>query len=520
MASRTALLTDQLLRSLQPGPDGKRVTVCDTKVVGLWARKGPRFTSFVAVARIRKGDGRPQTLTIGHYPQVTLVKARELAQKWLLEMKVLGNDPAEQIRQNAAAAMAAKKARHRTFAVVWAEWAAETEGQVSERTNADRKLIQRYLSKSPLFATPYDHMTVRAVDETLRPLMTAALPPQVDANGQLMPSAPSPAWFPLPAVSASVALKMYGYARAAWTHVAALDEHAGANPFASWRTRNKALIPEMPKRTGHLRTDRAEGQVWVTHLMKLREDENPTVACSADLLTLILLWGGRRLETQRLRWADVDLDEQQVTFRREHTKTKQAQILPLTNWAAQILAERKEKNEARDLPVATDDWVFASRRRSRAQVRAEKEAVETGRPIAAWVQRPTYIKSLTSVLASLATETGKRLTPHDLRRTVATDLALDVVVMQTAAAALNHAAHGDYAQTRDYVQNKVRLLRPRYEQHEDRIRKLGGLAPLHEPAPIQSLAELTPQQRWTVEAAQKMLKDVGLDRLPMITDEQ
>ena len=80
MASRTALLTDQLLRSLRPDPDGKRVTVCDTKVVGLWARKGPRFTSFVAVARIRKGDGRPQTLTIGHYPQITLVKARELAQ--------------------------------------------------------------------------------------------------------------------------------------------------------------------------------------------------------------------------------------------------------------------------------------------------------------------------------------------------------------------------------------------------------------------------------------------------------
>lgn len=64
--------------------------------------------------------------------------------------------------------------------------------------------------------------------------------------------------------------------------------------------------------------------------------------------------------------------------------------------------------------------------------------------------------------------------PHDLRRTVATDLALDVVVMQTAAAALNHAAHGDYARTRDYVQNKVRPLRPRYEQHEDRTRKLGG----------------------------------------------
>jgi integrase len=519
MASRTALLTDQLLRSLRPGPNGERVTVCDSKVVGLWVRKGPRFTSFVAVARIRKGDGRPQKLTIGHYPQVTLVKARELAQKWLLEMKVLGNDPAEQIRQNAAAAMAAKKARHRTFAVVWNEWAAETEGQVSERTNSDRKLIQRYLSKSPLFDTPFDHLTIRAVDETLRPLMTAALPPQVDAHGQLMPPFPAPAWFPLPTVSASVALKMYGYAQAAWTHVAALDERATANPFASWRIRNRALIPEMPKRTGHLRTDRAEGQAWVTHLMALRDDENATVACTADLLTLILLWGGRRLETQRLRWTDVDLDEQQVTFRREHTKTKQAQIFPLTSWAAEILAARKKKNTSRYLPVEPDEWVFSSRRRSRAQVRAEQEAVKNRQPVPAWAQRPTYIKSLTAVLASLADQTGKRLTPHDLRRTVATDLALDVVVLQTAAAALNHAAHGDYAQTRDYVQNKVRLLRPRYEQHEDRIRKLGGLPPLHGPAPIQSLAELTPQQQWTVEAAQKMLRDVGLDGLPMTAKE-
>lgn len=98
---------------------------------------------------------------------------------------------------------------------------------------------------------------------------------------------------------------------------------------------------------------------------------------------------------------------------------------------------------------------------------------------------------------------------------MATTLALDVVVIQTAAAALNHAAHGDFAQTRDYVQNKVRLLRPRYEQHEDRIRKLGGLPPLRGPAPIGSLAELTPQQRWAVETAQKMLRDAGLDGLPV-----
>ncbi|WNL48106.1 hypothetical protein RKE25_10935 [Dyella sp. BiH032] len=87
--------------------------------------------------------------------------------------------------------------------------------------------------------------------------------------------------------------------------------------------------------------------------------------------------------------------------------------------------------------------------------------------------------------------------------------------MQTAAVALNHAAHGDYAQTRDYVQNKVRLLRPRYEQHEDRIRKLGGLPPLHGPTPMGSLAELPPQQGWAVETAQKVLRDAGLDGLPM-----
>lgn len=92
--------------------------------------------------------------------------------------------------------------------------------------------------------------------------------------------------------------------------------------------------------------------------------------------------------------------------------------------------------------------------------------------------RPTHIKSLGQILAALESP-SLRLTPHDLRRTVASALAINTHALSVVAGALNHAEgnNHNYSQTLDYIQTKVEMLRDAYEKHETRVRTWAGLEP-------------------------------------------
>ena len=505
MPSKTLLLTDTIIESLESPCHGVRYVVRDTKVRGLALRVGPDSKTFLVHKKRKAGTSESLKRTIGRYPEKTLQRAREIAKEWIRILES-GSDPFVERRQRADDTAAQHAALRRTFGVVFDEYSKAREPNSRPATIKDRNLVRGWLANSPLWNEPLRDISIVHVEETVGPLFRAASPAAVDSDGEWIERPRPPAWGPR-RVSLSTAWKVFRFGRAAWAYAANRSELARSNPFATWMAGGNWPKPE--KRTRYLPIHRQAGEEWVRHLVKLRDSPNPSIATCADYLTCCLLWAGRRLETMRLRWADINWVENHVTFRRENTKTKKPHFFPLTPWASEILLARKAQNEARGLPVDAEAWVFPSRRRSRAHVKMEVEAKKADLPIPERAMRPTHIKSLKEILSALEQKNSMRLTPHDLRRTVATSLAVSSHSLAVAAGALNHS-EGDakkYEQTLDYIQAKVDLLRDAYERHETRIRSLA----VTEPAAAAVSPSHTLAQVAIVKAARTMLQQAGLD---------
>src|SRR5262245_35796126 len=90
-------LSDRLLKSLasKPAPAGKRYEIMDAVALGLGARVNDKGqVSLVLKARFPKSPQHMTRRTIGVYPDMTLVRAREIARKWR-EHLAEGRDPAD-----------------------------------------------------------------------------------------------------------------------------------------------------------------------------------------------------------------------------------------------------------------------------------------------------------------------------------------------------------------------------------------------------------------------------------------
>jgi len=88
-----AKLTDPLLRSLRANPPKKRQDLFDTAETGLVARVSPKGT-IAFLVRYRLWDEQRRH-PVGHYPDVTLRKAR-LEAKRVVGMAAVGEDPREE----------------------------------------------------------------------------------------------------------------------------------------------------------------------------------------------------------------------------------------------------------------------------------------------------------------------------------------------------------------------------------------------------------------------------------------
>lgn len=106
---------------------------------------------------------------------------------------------------------------------------------------------------------------------------------------------------------------------------------------------------------------------------------------------------------------------------------------------------------------------------------------------------------------------GVLLGPHDLRRTVASDLFGDTRNLDTVGMALGHAgSEGNVSAGYVVYLERLRALRPLYKARERRLRQLAGLDNEADP-----LAQLTNEQRAVYRAAMEMLKANGINRLPV-----
>jgi integrase len=522
----TATLLDQLRPGLEPtdvGADGAiRATrplsknardyiVRDTETRGLAVRvsgAGDHFTrSFIVSAKM--GGSATRKRVLGHYDpagkdlHLTLQQARARAESWRGKMRDR-IDPLHEKRKRQELTEAQWQAARQTFGWSYSTWCALTESQRSPRTQADRTLVCGWLKGTAMWQIPFRELDTASIDAELRPLFAAAMPPRLAKDGRPLPRPEKPKWAPR-RLSLASAWKTFNYARAAWNAGSRVAKISDKNPFSEWMRQIEPPWPKVAARERALEVDEAPGAQWIKHLVKMRDDANPTLACCADYLLCALLWGGRRLETARLTWADVDWQANLVMFRLETRKVPRRHVFPLAPWAREILIERRAKNAARGLHTDDSAWVFPSRRRSSAQVADENENAEP--VMAANVtppsnRRTTHIQSIAEALAVLEQASGHRITPHDLRRTVANEIFGNTRDTRVVGLVLGHSSAENI--TAGYIRERIKPFRSLYEKRERKLRLVAGIGEKEK-------AELTQGQRAILDSARVMLQNVGLE---------
>ncbi|WP_083931066.1 tyrosine-type recombinase/integrase [Solimonas variicoloris] len=386
----------------------------DAKQKNFGVRVSPGAISFFVQRKM--GGSTSVKRTLGSYPAMTVEEARKKAAVWLGWMAE-GIDPLLRIKQQQAATLAAQEKSRRTFGKVFLDYASIKASSSAALTIRDREKTAQKLQALKLWHMPFDEIKIETVERDLAPQFEKHL-----ATG----------W------------RIYRYSRAAYAFEAEKLQISG-NPFSLWRKWKRPQLVQ--RREEILPTGEAAGQAWLKALMKLRDDPRFSVSVTADYLLCLLLWGGRKTETQKLTTSDIDFKNAVAVFRGRNTKNKRDHFFPLTPWAVEIVKARIEKNGDRE-----GDWVFASRVAGKSLV------------------------DVRNVLGMLAKESGLTIRPHDLRRTFASELVGDTGSnLFLVKSAMNHAGiNQDVTVGYFAIKAKVDALRPAYEVREARLKRLSG----------------------------------------------
>jgi len=454
-------------------PKGREWVLRDTKVPGLGLRLTKGSMSFF-VQRKRGGSTSDRyRLTDQH----SLTAARAQAQKWLGKM-ANGEDPRPALADMDNARKDARARKAYTLERVMEAYATSGVG-LRPATVYDRGIALRWLREEPLAKVPLDALTRAHVEHTFAPMMKAAEAARADRIAHPEKKRKRGAG---PHGDVASAWKLLRHCSAAWS--AEESPKGPANPFAAFRKRNMKTLPKVERRRTSLQTQGAVAAAkWLKALIKTRKEKDHTLAVSADYFLCLLLWGGRRAEVQKVRWSDVDFEVGTVRYREAHTKTRRSLVVPLTPWASEVLRERRAKNKRAKLGTEDDDWVFAS------------------------TVKGKHLVEIRELQTALFQASRVKLGPHDLRRTVASDLFGDTQNLDTVGLALGHASsEGNVSAGYVVDLERLRALRPLYEARERRLRQLAGIEKDTDP-----LAHLTSEQRAVYRAAMAMLKASGID---------
>jgi integrase len=75
-----------------------------------------------------------------------------------------------------------------------------------------------------------------------------------------------------------------------------------------------------------------------------------------DYLLLVALTGLRRTEAATLRWCDIDFEARTITIQAKYCKNRQEHCIPLTDFVATLLGQRKQRS------LGHNEYVFPGRR--------------------------------------------------------------------------------------------------------------------------------------------------------------
>jgi len=288
-----------------PAPPAGQVFVRDTEMKGFALRiTASGAKSFVVEKRI---NGKSRRLTLGPYPALTVEQARLQAQKLLGDI-VTGYDPIkerEDERLNRISLHEAFKAfrqarshlaiktlydYQRVMEVALPDWQAKPLREISKDM-----VVKRYHALAEERGPAYATLAMRA----LRSVLNFAMNHYEDTDGN-------------PILRDNPVLRLTR--TRAW--------------YPSKRRQTIIRIQDLP--------------AWYAAVLRLHAGEAPMRKGDtiADYLRLLLFTGLRRSEAARIRWQDVDLVARTLTI--PQTKNGEPLVLPLSDFLAKLLTERKE----------------------------------------------------------------------------------------------------------------------------------------------------------------------------------
>jgi len=251
------------------------------------------------------------------------------------------------------------------------------------------------------------------------------------------------------------------YFRAAFNYTVLKKELTIDSPF---KKLNKLLPKWHNSNSRNRRLGETEGslKLWWEAVENLRSRESRDSLAIADWLQLSVFFGTRKSELLKLKWENVDLNNNIITLPDYTTKGRREHIIPLTRYVREILARREIENNERNYTkrdgtkVGQSIWVFQSSRRS---------------PL---TKQMKHIVSPNKTIQQLISQTGLKFSPHDLRRTFATLLNEEGVSNITIENALNHAPATVAA--KNYINNpRILSLRKIFQSLEDSILEEVGI---------------------------------------------
>jgi integrase len=291
-------LTDRMVKGLPAPAKGNRVYYDDT-VKGLGARVTAAGARAFVLNYRRKADGVERRLTIGSYPDWTVLRAREEAKRLKREIDG-GADPVGQHRETRAAATVADL--------------------------CDRFLEDYVPRKSP--ATQRDYKQQIAVD--VRPALgrmkvAAVTRGEVDGwHHRISKRAPTHANRAL-----SVLSKMFSMA-------------------IVWGLRETNPCKGIERNQEHKRQRYLTGPELARVTDALAELRDPG---AANAIRLLLLTGARRGELLAARWVDIDIEAGVWVKPGSTTKQRTTHRIPLSEAACRLLAEMRKQTDS-------SEWVF------------------------------------------------------------------------------------------------------------------------------------------------------------------
>jgi len=273
-------------------PAGKRETFHDLKTNGLQIRTTSGGVKTFSVFRWVKGSRRPERVTLGRFPDISIEKARTMAAE-INATIAKGDNPADAMR---------KFRGEPTLRDLFSDYL-ERHAKVHKKSwMEDQRQFDRYMKKfsgrklSSFQPSDFQRLHHKIGEE----------------NGNY------------------AANRLLSLLRAMFNRAKEWGEWNKDNP-----TRGIKKFKEK-SRDRFIQSDELP-----KFFQALQEEENEAMR---DYFFISLLTGARRANVLSMRWADINFERKE--WRIEETKTGDSQTIPLTKEVADILKERKKQTDS------------------------------------------------------------------------------------------------------------------------------------------------------------------------------